>query len=302
MSQTSSPPGLLDRAQILAAAALFSTGGAAIKATTMTAWQVASLRSGLAALTLLLLLPGARRRWSWRTVVVGLGYAATMILYVEGNKLTTAANTIFLQSTAPLYILLLAPWLLGEPARRRDLALMAALAGGMVLTFAGHTSATRIATEPALGNLLAAGAGVFWALTLMGIRWLGREHGGGAAPAVACGNLIACSVAAPLALPLGPTDGTDWIVIAFLGVVQIAVAYVFLTRGMARVPALESSLLLLVEPVLSPGWAWLLHGERPGPLAAAGGAVILTATAVRSWLDRRPRVAVGPGASGPAAG
>lgn len=289
MAQPDLRPRLLDRAEILAAAVLFSTGGAAIKATTLSGWEVASLRSGFAAVTLLLLLPAARRRWSWRTALVGLAYAATMILYVGGNKLTTAASTIFLQSTAPLYILLLGPWLLRERARSRDLALMAALAVGLAVTLAGRDPATSTAPDPALGNLLGVGSGFFWALTLLGIRWLGREQGGGAAAAVACGNLIACAVSAPAALPIGPTGPSDWGVVVFLGVVQIAIAYVFLTRGMSRVPALESSLLLLVEPVLNPFWAWLVHGERPGSWALLGGVVILGATAVRTWQERRPR-------------
>src|SRR5690606_18143001 len=97
------------RLLLLAAATLFSTGGAAIKATSLTAWQVASFRSAIAALTLLVLLAGARRRPSAPALGVGAIYAATMILFVLANKLTTAANAIFLQDTAPLYVLLASP-------------------------------------------------------------------------------------------------------------------------------------------------------------------------------------------------
>jgi pterin-4a-carbinolamine dehydratase len=116
------------RFQVLAAALLFSTGGAAIKATALSAWQVACFRSGLAALALLIAMPAWRRFWSPRAMLVGLAYAATMIGYVTGNKLTTAANTIFLQSTAPIYLLLLGPLLLREKVRRSDLLFTAALA------------------------------------------------------------------------------------------------------------------------------------------------------------------------------
>ena len=112
------------RAQLVAAALLFSTGGAAIKWVDFGAMQIAGLRSGIAAFALLLLLPAARRGWSWRTAVVAVGYAATLVLFVVANRLTTAANTIFLQSTAPLYLLLLGPWLLKEPIHRRDFAFM----------------------------------------------------------------------------------------------------------------------------------------------------------------------------------
>jgi drug/metabolite transporter (DMT)-like permease len=97
------------RLRLLLAAVLFSTGGAAIKAATLTGWQVASFRSGVAALAVWLLVPAARGRWSRRVLAVAAVYAATMVLFVVANKLTTAANTIFLQSTAPLYVLLAGP-------------------------------------------------------------------------------------------------------------------------------------------------------------------------------------------------
>jgi drug/metabolite transporter (DMT)-like permease len=111
----------MPRLLVLSAALLFSTGGAAIKATALTGWQVASFRSGIAAVVLLLCMPAWRRVWHPRTLAVGAAYAATMILFVLANKLTTATNTIFLQYTAPLYLLLLAPWLLREPVRLSDL-------------------------------------------------------------------------------------------------------------------------------------------------------------------------------------
>jgi len=290
MRHSTTSPRAVHRLAILAAALLFSTGGAAIKATSLSAWQIASLRSGIAAVALVLLLPAARRRWSARTVVVGAAYAATMILYVSANKLTTAANTIFLQATAPLYILLLGPWLLREPVRRRDLGFMAVLAIGMSLFFVGRQTSFATAPAPVVGNLLALGSGVAWALTLLGIRWLGRDKdaGEGSLAAVTCGNLIACVVAAPLAFPVVGAGPTDWGVVVFLGVFQIGLAYVALTRGMARVPAFESSLLLLAEPVLNPVWAWLVHGERPGAWAAVGGLLILGATVAKTWIDGRP--------------
>ena len=108
------------RLLLLATAILFSTGGAVIKAASLTSWQVASFRSAVAALTLLVLLPAARRGWRWRVWPVGATYAGTLVFFVLSNRLTTGANAIFLQSTGPLYMLLLSPWLLHERIRRRD--------------------------------------------------------------------------------------------------------------------------------------------------------------------------------------
>src|SRR6202163_2255891 len=125
------PTPLSARLKVLAAAALFSSGGAAIKAVHLSGWQVASFRSALAALSLLVLVREVRRRPTPRVLAVGLAYAGTMVLFVLSTKLTTAAAAIYLQSTAPLYVLLLSPWLLKEPIRARDVVYMVALALGL---------------------------------------------------------------------------------------------------------------------------------------------------------------------------
>ncbi|HZH03127.1 MAG TPA: EamA family transporter, partial [Myxococcaceae bacterium] len=99
---------------ILAAVVLWSTGGAAIKLCGLSGWQVACGRSWVAAAALLALLPSSRRRPDRRGWGVAVAYAATVLLFVLATKLTTAANAIFLQYTAPLYVLLMGTWLLGE--------------------------------------------------------------------------------------------------------------------------------------------------------------------------------------------
>jgi drug/metabolite transporter, DME family len=277
------------RLQLAAAAALFSTGGAAIKAADFTGWQTTSLRSGIAAVAILLLTAEARRGWTGRTVLVGFAYAACLTLFVLANRLTTAANTIFLQSTAPLYLLVLSPWLLREPIRRQDLGFMAAVAVGLVLFFVSVDSPMATAPDPVRGNVLAAVSGLFWAITVCGLRWLGTGGGSHGSPvaAVVSGNLTACLVALPMALPLGGHGAVDWAVVAYLGVFQIALAYVLVTSALRHIPALEASLILLIEPVLNPVWAWIFQGERPGAWALVGGAIILGATTLKGWLDAR---------------
>jgi drug/metabolite transporter (DMT)-like permease len=268
---------------------LFSTGGAAIKAAEFTGWQTASLRSGVAALAILLMTPAARRGWSVRAVLVGFAYAACLTLFVLANRLTTAANTIFLQSTAPLYLLFLSPWLLKEPIRRQDLGFMAAVGLGLALFFVSAEAPIATAPDPVRGNLLALVSGFFWAVTVCGLRWLGAGNGEHGSPvaAVVSGNLTAFLVALPMALPLGSHGPVDWAVVIYLGVFQIALAYVLVTSALRHIPALEASLILLIEPVLNPVWAWLFQGERPGPWALFGGAIILGATTLKGWLDAR---------------
>ncbi len=271
---------LSPRARIVLAAFLFSTGGAAIKAADFGPWQVASFRSGIAALVLLLVVPQARRAFGWRTALVGIAYAATLVCFVLANRLTTSANTIYLQSTAPLYLLLLGPWLLREPIRRRDLPVVAAVAGGLVLVFLGadHPSAT--APDPARGNLFALASGLSYALLICGLRWLGRDGAAHdrAIAAVILGNLIAFLAALPMALPLGTHSVAGWGVVTYLGAFQIAGAYLLVTKGLRQVRALEASLLLLVETALNPLWSWLLLHEVPTTSAIAGGALIILAT------------------------
>lgn len=278
------------RLQLLLAAALFSTGGAAVKASALTGFQVASFRSGIAALAVVLLVPAARRGWSWKTLLVAICYAGTMVFFVVGNKLTTSANVIFLQSAAPLYILLLAPLLLKERVTRPDVAVMAAVAAGLGLVFTGGVSTSSTATNPALGNVLGLLSGVFWAGTVMGLRWLSSSHEGDSAPlaTVVLGNLLAFGICLPMAFPVQSVAVQDVALILYLGVIQVGLAYFFVVRGLRGVPAFEGSLLLLAEPALNPVWSWLVHGEQPGPRVILGGVLILLATAARAWLGARP--------------
>ena len=284
------------RWQLATAAALFSTGGAAIKAADFTGWQIAGLRSGIAAVAILLLAPAARRGWTARAILVGFAYAACLTLFVLANRLTTAANTIYLQSTAPLYLLVLSPWLLKEPIRRQDVGFMLAVGFGLALFFVSEEAPIATARDPVRGNMLALVSGFCWALTVCGLRWLGSGEGnrGSAVAAVVSGNITAFLVALPMARPLGAHAAVDWAVVIYLGVFQIAVAYVFVTSALKHIPALEASLILLIEPVLNPVWAWLFQGERPGPWAVLGGAVILGSTTFKGWLDARSQRVVAP--------
>jgi DME family drug/metabolite transporter len=268
-----------------AAAILFSTGGAAIKMAAFSGMQVASLRSGIATFALFLWVRG-RIVGGWRTLAVATVYAGTLTLFVTSTKLTTAANAIFLQSTAPLYIVFLAPLVLGERFRRRDLLFMTAFAAGLALCFAGRPLPSVTAPDPATGNVLGVLCSVTWGLTLIGLRWAERHDPRIGLSAVVVGNAMAFLIGAPFLLPLPAASAGEWATLVYLGVVQIGAAYIFLTRAVAALPALDVSLLLLLEPVLNPIWTWLLRGETPGGSALVGGAIILMATALRAVLTK----------------
>ncbi|HET7755541.1 MAG TPA: EamA family transporter [Anaeromyxobacteraceae bacterium] len=271
------------RLAILAAAVLWSTGGAAIKLCNLSAWQIAGGRSLVAGVFLFIALREARRRPDRTTLGVAVAYAGTVVLFVLANKLTTSANAIFLQDTAPGWVLLLSPWLLRERPTRGEILSLPVYAVGLALFFLDELSPGQVA-----GNLVALAAGVSFALCIVGLR-----HAGARGPAaLVWGNAIGFVVTVPL-WSSGPAPGAlDLALVAYLGVFQLGLAYLLFARGLVHTPAVEASLLALLEPVLNPIWALLFAGEVPGPWAVTGGAIILAATAWRTlqpWVAARLR-------------
>lgn len=261
------------RLLILLAAILWSSAGAAIKLCHLDAWQIAGGRSLIAALVFFALFPSSRALPDRRTLWVGLAYAATVDLFVLANKWTTAANAIFLQDTAPLYVLLFSPWLLREKPARGELLAAPVFAIGLLLFFVDKLSVGQL-----LGNSLALASGMSFALCIMGLR-LVRD---GSSRAAAWGNVLAAALTLPFAMK-GPTPNpidVGWVL--YLGIFQLGLSYALFAKGLREVPAAEASLLILLEPVLNPIWTYLLVGERPGPWAIAGGSIILGATVWRS--------------------
>jgi drug/metabolite transporter (DMT)-like permease len=264
---------LRSRLLLLAAAVLWSTAGAAIKSCGLDGWQIAGGRSLVAAALLLGVVREARVRPTLRVLAVSVAYAFTVVLFVLATKLTTAANAIFIQDTAPLWVLLLSPWLLGERPTRGELLAIPVYGAGLGLFFLDELTAGQV-----LGNVVALASGVAFAVSIVGLRLL--RHDGPAA--LVYGNVIAALAALPL-WPRGPVaTGLDLGIVLYLGVFQLGLAYLAFSRGVVGTPAIEASLLVLLEPVLNPIWTFLVAGERPGPWAIAGGAVVLGATAWRT--------------------
>jgi len=274
---------------ILAAATLWSTAGAAIKLCELSGWQINFGRSAVAALFLAAFIPGARRRLDRSLAWVAVAYAFTVLLFVLANKATTSANAIFLQDTAPLWVLLLSPVLLRERPTRGELLSAPLFLLGLLLFFLDQLSPGQW-----VGNVLAVASGVAFALCIMGLRKLGARN----VSAIVWGNALAALMSLPMALR-GPAPTTrDVGIVLFLGLFQLGASYALFARGVRHTPAVEASLLALVEPVLNPVWTFLLAGERPGPWAIRGGAIILAATLWRTlapWFESRRRAATGSG-------
>jgi drug/metabolite transporter (DMT)-like permease len=157
----------------------------------------------------------------------------------------------------------------------------------MLLCFVDRPQATATAPDPATGNLFGLLSAIAWALTLIVLRHAERDAAppGAGMTAVVAGNLIASAGALPFAWPFPAAPVEQWATLVYLGIFQIGLAYLCLTLAIRRLPALDVSLLLLVEPALNPVWTWLIRGEEPGGWTIAGGAIILAATGVKSFVD-----------------
>jgi drug/metabolite transporter (DMT)-like permease len=279
------------RLLILAAAVLWSTAGAVMKSCELSGWQIAGGRSLVAAVFLFLVLPRGRRLPDLPNLLTSIANAATVVLFALANKLTTAANAIFLQDTAPLWVLLSSRWLLGERPQRSALWSVPVFALGLCLFFVDELSPGQLT-----GNLVALASGIAFAGCIVGLR---RSHvatpapgasserqPGGAGDPAATSLIVGNAIAALVTLPFwfsGPSPrGSDLLILLYLGVFQLGLAYVCFARGMAQTSALEASLLALLEPVLNPIWTFLIVGERPGTWATLGAAIILVATVWRT--------------------
>ncbi|HQN09800.1 MAG TPA: EamA family transporter, partial [Thermoanaerobaculia bacterium] len=256
--------------------------GLAIKLVPLDAVGVVFWRSSITFLFLAAVYRPGIERWKKASLATALSYALMILCFVSANKLTTAANAIFLQYTGPFYVLALGPWLLKERFRKEDAVAIAVALGGMSLFFVGRLDGGDLA-----GNLLAVVSGLFFALTVVLLR---RDQSRDAMASVFLGNVLAALLALPFAWGNLSLDGRGLGVIVFLGVVQMGLAYILFVRGLSVVPAAEASLIGMLEPTFNPLWAFLGLGERPSGWALLGGGIVLAAVAGRTlWGVRSAR-------------
>jgi DME family drug/metabolite transporter len=272
---------------VLMAALLWSTGGLFIKWTTLSAFELTFGRSLLAALTVAFFTRREGFRLNALTVLTSLLYAGLLLLFVVATKLTTAANAIFLQYTAPIYVLILEPLFYKERFRRADLIAVAACILGMSLFFVG-----KLRPQDVSGNLAALASGLCFAFYILLLRHP-RSRQVNRASSVIYGNLLLVIFTAPVGIAaLERMTLWDGASVSYLGVFQIGVAYTFFTLGMARgVRSLDAAIVGYIEPVLNPVWVFIFLGERPSGWALIGGAIIIAAVASHTiWGARRAKL------------
>lgn len=256
---------------LVVCAVLWSTSGVFVKALD---WQPMSILAGRGIFTSLVFLLYMRRLprniTHWMLLAAG-GSIATQFLFVTSTKLTTAANSIFLQYTAPIYVILLGYWLLREKPSRSDWAAMGIIFLGMILFFGDQLS-----PDGFYGNTLAVLSGVTSAIMIVSFR---AQKNSSPEDSVLIASMAISIFGFPSVLKESHTV-TSWLTISYLGIFQIGLAFILFTRGIKYVPALEANLIGTLEPVLNPVWVFLFLGERMGQFALLGGLVVLAGVIV----------------------
>lgn len=269
----------------MAAALLWSTGGLFIKWTKLSGLELSFYRCFFAAIVVALFTRREGFGINRIMAVASVLYAVLLILFVLATKQTTAANAIFLQYTAPVYLLILEPLIYKEKFRSRDLITVLVCVGGMALFFVG-----KLRPQDVTGNVLALASGLCFALYFLLLRHpKAREVN--RASSVIYGNLLAALITVPFGLrALDQLDRFDWFSVLYLGLVQIGLAYTLFTTAMARgVRSLDAGIIGYTEPVLNPVWVFLFLGETPSGWAMLGGTIIIAAVVVHMTLDTRQK-------------
>jgi drug/metabolite transporter (DMT)-like permease len=260
-------------AALVAAAVLWSSGGLLIKFVSWNPLAISGARSAIAAVLLFAFIRRPRFTLSVPQIGGALCYASAVMLFVAATKLTTAANAILLQYTAPVYTALFSGPFLKEKISGYDWAAVGVVLGGTVLFFLDQLSVGGY-----LGNGLALVSGV-------AIAWLGlflrKQKEGSNMESLLLGNMIAAAVGFFFMFS-GSPSWVDWAALGVLGLLQIGLSYILYAWAMKRVRALDAMLIITIEPVLNPVWVFLFIGERPGPWALAGGVVVVITVLLRS--------------------
>lgn len=239
---------------------------------------IAGVRSAIAAVVFLVFLGKPKITGSIAQIGAAVSYAGTVIFFVIATKNTTAANAIFLQYTAPIYVALLSSGLLKEKPKLLDWVTIFVVLGGMVLFFLDNLS-----TSGLIGNIFGVISGIFFALQAIFLR---QQKDGSPWESIFLGNILTAIIGLPFLSVVWPS-AAHWGVLLLLGVVQLGLPYILYTIAIKHTTALEAILIPVIEPLLNPLWVFLLIGEKPGPWSIGGSIIVLAAITIRSVLAEK---------------
>lgn len=270
-------------------AALWSVGGLFIKSVNLSPLAIAGSRSLIAGAVLALYIRKFQFKFGVAQIGAAICFALTVIMFVTATKLTTAANAILLQYTAPIYAAILSGPLLGEKIRRRDWITLAVVVIGMLLFFIEE-----VEVKYFWGNIIALLSGVSFAGIAIFLR-MGKDSS--PFEPLLMGHALTALVGLPF-LFSGPTPtSTDAIYLILLGTIQLGIPYILYAIAIRHISAMEATLIPVIEPILNPIWVLLFFGEAPSKFAFAGGLVVLTAVLIHSLISVRESKELGASAS-----
>jgi drug/metabolite transporter (DMT)-like permease len=257
------------------AAILWSSGGLLIKLVSWNPVAIAGLRSLISALVLLTFIRSPHFTWSFPQLGGAIAYAATATLFVIATKLTTAANAILLQYTAPIYVALLGAWFLRERAQWFDWITIMMVIGGTILFFFDQLTVGSL-----WGNGCAILSGISFACLVLFLR---KQKEGSPLESIILGNLLAGGVGLPFMFESMP-NAMSLGIIALLGVFQLGLSYILYAEAIKHTTALEAILISMIEPILNPIWVFLMLGETPGIWALIGGFIVFISITIRGVI------------------
>ncbi len=253
---------------LLGASFLWSSGGFLIKLVDLNPLAIAGGRSIITAAVFLIVIKKPKLKFSWNKLLGAMAYAGMGICYISATKLTTAANAIVLQYTAPIYIAIFGGWLLKERAYLKDWITILFVMGGMVLFFLDDIGGGMLK-----GNLIAIVSGVALAFNTIFMR---RQKDDNPLENVFWGCILTFIITSP-ALFIKVPDAKSIGGLLLLGIFQLGISYILYSKAIKKINALEATFISLVEPILNPFWVFLAIGEVPGLFSVIGGAIVLAA-------------------------
>jgi drug/metabolite transporter (DMT)-like permease len=263
---------------LLICVVLWSSSGLFVKLSTLNPIALAGGRSAITAVVLLIYLRRPHFTWSRAQILGAVAMTVTFLLFISSTRLTSAANAILLQYTAPVWVALFGSWYLGEKARGYDWATMGVILLGMVLFFGDG-----LTTQGMIGNIMAIVSGITMAWMSLAVR----KEPESAGETVLLGNTLTAVIGLPFLLVAalaGTVDALNWGILVYMGIFQLGIAFILYTVAVRQLPAIESILISMIEPILNPIWVFLVVGERPGPLAILGGVIVIAAVTVRALV------------------
>jgi len=272
------------------AALMWSSGGLFIKVLNLDAYQISFYRSLIAVLTILIITLLQKKSLKFEfdiiSILCSVSYAFILILFVIATKLTTAANAIFLQFTAPIYLLVLEPMFLKTKFEKRNLIALIFCFIGMTLFFFGKLDLSNIK-----GNLFAIGSGICFALFSLFLKWKKQIHkNDNTIIYIVAGNFLVCLFCLPIIFDKLLIESNQLIILIFMGVFQIGISYIIFNEGIKYISATESMIIAMLEAVLNPVWVFIGVGEVPSPYSITGSIIILSAIIWRNFFGKQKEV------------